>query len=637
MPILRVLGVLTGGQLNAALEHAAMRIQPDAAVPSIMLVSQTTQRNITLELAEGAPAGEGSSTGQGQGRIALGVGGVTGSVPAAALALANVDTTRSVTAFLDKFGHMNTAVELLVTQEGGSDWLVASRPMGQGLSLFRLDGGPAPVLVGTVADSETRYLTGVAALASARVGGSTLIFAGSQTEHGLSVFRLQGGVLHDVVDMGVREMIPVQGVSALRTFALGGETFLLAAASGSSSLTVFRVAADGRLTPVDHVIDSLDTRFQSVRTIEVFEVDGRAFVVAAGADDGLSLFALAPGGRLVHLETIADSAVAALSNVTAMTAVRVGRTVQIVTVSGAESGVTVVDLDISRLGAMVSGVGAAIRGTERDDVILDAPGSQQLTGGAGADVFVLVADGSTNTITDFEPGRDRIDLGSWPMLRAHGQIDFTPTAEGAILRFNGETLVIVTANRRPLTAAQFATMSLGVEVTHIDVAPGIRAAAPANDVPRFEGGVDADLFVGTGADEVFFGREGNDRLHGEGGNDTLWGGPGNDTLWGGVGDDWLHGGPGNDWLYGGPGADAFVFDSLRRGELDRIMDFERGADRIHLAGTSGATARARFGSLSITDATLGTSAGAMIEIGGHRIFVAEIHAAQLAPADFLFL
>jgi hypothetical protein len=48
-----------------------------------------------------------------------------------------------------------------------------------------------------------------------------------------------------------------------------------------------------------------------------------------------------------------------------------------------------------------------------DNIIHDGSGSDVLTGGAGADTFVLCYDESADTITDFTPGEDRLDLLAW--------------------------------------------------------------------------------------------------------------------------------------------------------------------------------------------------------------------------------
>ncbi len=100
--------------------------------------------------------------------------------------------------------------------------------------------------------------------------------------------------------------------------------------------------------------------------------------------------------------------------------------------------------------------------------------------------------------------------------------------------------------------------------------------------------------------------EGNSRanvLDGGAGNDILRGLGGEDVLIGGAGDDRLFGGAGRDTLYGDAGADRFVFDAAINGvvNLDLIVDFVRGADRIELAsaifgglGPAGTLAADRF-------------------------------------------
>jgi Ca2+-binding RTX toxin-like protein len=90
------------------------------------------------------------------------------------------------------------------------------------------------------------------------------------------------------------------------------------------------------------------------------------------------------------------------------------------------------------------------------------------------------------------------------------------------------------------------------------------------------------VYGGAGNDKIY-GGDGNDLVRGEGGRDLLFGGRGHDTLNGGSGDDTIIGGAGNDVLTGGSGADGFVFDAaLGAGNIDRIMDFASGIDKIVL-------------------------------------------------------
>lgn len=55
-------------------------------------------------------------------------------------------------------------------------------------------------------------------------------------------------------------------------------------------------------------------------------------------------------------------------------------------------------------------VANVLDGQGGDDVLIGAAGNDTLTGGSGSDLFVFANDGSTDTITDFATGVDRIDL-----------------------------------------------------------------------------------------------------------------------------------------------------------------------------------------------------------------------------------
>lgn len=87
--------------------------------------------------------------------------------------------------------------------------------------------------------------------------------------------------------------------------------------------------------------------------------------------------------------------------------------------------------------------------------------------------------------------------------------------------------------------------------------------------------------------DTLSGGAGNDWIAAGMGNDVLFGGTGHDSLFGGDHVDELNGGAGNDMLYGGRGSDMFVFRSGETG-TDRIMDFDDGADKIHVGNFFGA-------------------------------------------------
>lgn len=97
-----------------------------------------------------------------------------------------------------------------------------------------------------------------------------------------------------------------------------------------------------------------------------------------------------------------------------------------------------------------------------------------------------------------------------------------------------------------------------------------------------------DTIYGGGDDDIVSGGRGFDTLYGENGNDSIRGGDLNDMLHGNAGNDSLRGEMGSDFLWGDAGSDSFVYSSAahsRVGDgIDQIRDFERGFDKIHLAG-----------------------------------------------------
>lgn len=564
--MLGLIGLLTGTRFGAGIEHAEFVVTAGASGPIVALVNNVAREDVSLALTEHGLAAETGFAAHSNKRVTLAGGGISGNLAPTVLsaALAAAGEGRSVSAFLSGSSVMaQMAVEMLAVNAGGVTYLYAARPEGAGIGIFRANGTAQPVFLSELADTAESYAAGVTAMTSFTIGGASYLAAGSRGEGGVTVFLIgENGALTPAGSLGLGQLVPMQEVEALRAVQVGGATYLLAAASGSSSLTVMRVDAGGLLTVTDHVQDTLDTRFDAVRCIDVITVKGWTFVLVAGADDGLTLMTLLPGGRLLHLETLADTAEAGLSNVTALRMVQVGDSLQILTASGEEAGLTVLEIDLAGLGAARTGDSGTLAGTDLadlllaaegvaglsggvgDDILVDGPGSQMLTGGAGADVFVMAADGAPDTILDFDAGRDRIDLSLLPGFRNASQLWIVPSSNGATLRFGEEVLTVVTANGQPLTEADIWALDFAAAAQRLLIEPGIPEIQPEEPVEPVPGRI---------------------RLDGTGDPDLLAGGPAGDDFYGGGGNDTLVGGGGDDRFYGGAGFDIVSYDGLPQG------------------------------------------------------------------------
>ncbi|UFH51105.1 M10 family metallopeptidase C-terminal domain-containing protein [Pseudomonas sp. KNUC1026] len=223
---------------------------------------------------------------------------------------------------------------------------------------------------------------------------------------------------------------------------------------------------------------------------------------------------------------------------------------------------------------IVGGAGNdVINGVSGNDIIVGGAGADILTGGKGADVFRYEAitdsyrtatSSLSDTITDFNPSADKIDLAG---------LGFTGLGNGK----NG-TLQI--------------SYSAATDKTFVK---SLDADASGN---RFEIGLKGNLVSTLTASNFVFehvitGTSGNDSLVGSDGAETFYGLAGNDTIVGGGGDDIIVGGAGADTLTGGAGRDTFVYNSLQDSyrnyganpvdQGDDITDFNVSSDKIDLS------------------------------------------------------
>jgi len=460
----------------------------------------------------------------------------------------------------------------------------------------------------------------IAGLATLQVGGATFLAAASPAADRISLMRVASdGGISLVSSIGAADGLGIGDPTGLSVVAAHGTTWLAVASGASSSISLIAVAPDGGLRVTDHLVDTLDTRFQGVRVVETFTCAGRAFVLAGGGDRGLTLFEILPDGRMVLSAMLLDDPALALDGIGAL-ALRQTATGVEVFVAGEGTGITRLTLDLTGLAAPVSGgagndslTGGAghdllsggagddsLTGGAGGDVLQDGSCADQLWGGAGADLFVLAADGAVDVIRDFQPGIDRIDLSAWGRVYDLAEIAVTPMPWGARLQFGTEVLDVCSANGLPLSLAQLDAAGL-FDLWHA-VGPlrGPDGTFMGHAGADFiEGGTGNDLFLHSAGNDTLVGGAGFDTLdlggadagsrvdlalgRGETGaaagqtylsieaalgsafDDVLLGGAGanlldgrggNDLLQGRAGDDQLAGGDGDDTLQGGPGADV---------------------------------------------------------------------------------
>lgn len=473
---------------------------------------------------------------------------------------------------------------------------MATVSLNSGLAVYVADSGTGALTTYASDGSGLQHqsggtvpgLTDTVALASVTVQGSSFLLAADHGTQGVSSFRVNAvtGALTPADAMGAMQGLGISAPTAMEVVQAFGATWVILAAAGSSSLSVMQVSATGELIAADHVIDTLHTRFGGVQSLAVVETGGQVFIVAGGADDGLSLFTLLPDGRLVHLETLAHWDGLGLMDVSQIAARQMGNEIQVFVASDDAAGLSQFRISLTDLGQVLTDTGRTtltggagndliiargnetLQGAGGNDILVAGNGDTVMTGGAGADLFVMSAGGHTVTITDFDLANDRLDLSDWPMLRDPAQLALTPTRSGAIITYRDNTLVIRTGSGQPLNGigAHFdgpdRVLVLGQPVGRSLI--GSRGndtlfGDDGNDTIDAGGG--HDRVMARAGDDLLYAGWGHDFVEAGTGNDTIWAAGGDDTIYGNAGDDVIGGGDGNDMLWGGDGHDLIFGDA----------------------------------------------------------------------------
>ncbi|WP_298937528.1 dockerin type I domain-containing protein [uncultured Ruegeria sp.] len=354
-------------------------------------------------------------------------------------------------------------------------------------------------------------------------GAGQFVVSADAATNAISVFQVDAGtgMLAAIDNTSAIETLGIAVPTAVEVVEAYGQSWIVVAGSASNSLSVMKLSDTGNLIPTDHVLDTLDTRFESVQDLSLIEVDGRVFVVAGGGDDGITLFTLTPNGQLVHLESFADTLGSGLQNIQSLSVAHVGDELQILVTSQQDAGVNLLTTSVSELGAVSEGFGTvngtalndmlsgsilqtSLLGGAGDDILIAGAGATTMTGGAGADIFVMQSGSDPTTITDFEVGVDRLDLFDYLLLRTPSQLTFTVTAQGAEIEYRDELIQIYSASGGPLSSSDvFGTGFGGPDHIPVDFAgfeglesngsPGIQGEISVNSETTNPGLTDAEI------------------------------------------------------------------------------------------------------------------------------------------------
>ena len=347
-----------------------------------------------------------------------------------------------------------------------------------GLTVLRMDAQGQVTDVVPVTTGDPLHQARVTAVETLQTTNGTYGFAAFGWKDMISAVRLEpGGAVTHAGDVTAKSRSPgIAQPGALGAVKVDGVPYLVAAASGSGSLSVFSVEAGGALIMTDHVLDNRDTRFSDAAHLEVIEVGGRSYAIAAGRDSGLSLFEVLPGGRLHHLESVAatigvplggitDIAVSAASNEGLRIWVATQQAPHLVefNVMGLPAGVVRAadDNGLALDGSAGSDVLAggagndSLSGGAGRDVLMDGAGEDTLRGGAGGDVFILSGDGESDRVMDFEPGLDRLDLTGLAPVRDFDDLIVSPKPWGARIFFHDKEISVRRAGGGALDREDF--------------------------------------------------------------------------------------------------------------------------------------------------------------------------------------
>ena len=300
------------------------------------VVTLSTAANQTATLAHRAPIGVNVPSQN----VTLGGRVITISDQDLA-ALQNSRSDNSLTLHSSNTGQYADRFEAVQLQTGNTGLVVLADTTGNGLATFQIANNGRLMEQNQLAAQQAVFTDQISALSVATVGRDSFVLAASASNHSITAYAVSpNGTLSPASTLGAQQFLPIATPQDMATVSLQGQSFVVLASAGTGSLTVLSLDSAGVLSPVDQVTDSLNTRFQGAQILETFTHQGNAYVIAAGQDNGLSLFRILGDGQLVHLvhlvhlDTMADQLNMPINSITDIYVDIIAGDVQLFTVSG---------------------------------------------------------------------------------------------------------------------------------------------------------------------------------------------------------------------------------------------------------------------------------------------------------------
>lgn len=234
---------------------------------------------------------------------------------------------------------------LALAQIGGNDYLFSAAGNDDAVAVMSIGANGALTQVARAVDDATLNLDEARGVATSAIGGTTFLFAAAATDDGVSVFSVaDNGALTNVFNIADSGSLELDGARTLTAANVGGTDLLFVGGYNDNGISVFTIAANGALASASDFPDNGTTSFDSPHSVSTTVVDGTTYLFVGGGSyysGGLSVFSVASNGTLTNVENVSDSGSLNLRGDVSVTTAAIDGTTFLFAAGRLDSGVSV--------------------------------------------------------------------------------------------------------------------------------------------------------------------------------------------------------------------------------------------------------------------------------------------------------